>query len=298
MRLINRLSNTLRRLPNAFGRNEGRVAIAGGHRSVLLSRGSIRHVAFYPALPLKRAVAEPVVKPVIADRPPESHPAGQRIVFSDVRLNRGGREALAGIDLVLDERRVGVLGLNGSGKSTLLKLLVGLLAPTSGTVSIDGLSPCADAVAVRARTGFLFQSSDNQIVYPIVREDLAFGLKGNAEEVDRAITGALDRLGIANLKFRRIHELSGGERQLIALAGVLARDPRTILFDEPTSQLDLVNRNRFRDILAGLPQQAIVVTHDLELVDGFDRVVVVDAGRIVFDGNPADAVAFYRRRCG
>lgn len=294
MRLMLRLPDMLRRLTRAIGQRPDEVALAGGHASVLSSRGSIRHLAFYPAPPLATSMADPV----IADHPLDSHPVGQTIVFSNVRLERGGRSILAGIDLVLDEHRVGVLGLNGSGKSSLLKLMVGLLAPTSGSLSIDGLSPCADAATVRTRTGLLFQNADNQIVYPVVREDLAFGLGGHADEVDAAIDRSLDRLDIADLADRRIHELSGGERQLVVLAGVLARNPRTLLFDEPTSQLDLANRNRFRDVLAGLPQQAVVVSHDLDLVVGFDRVLVVDGGRIAFDGNPADAVGFYRRRCG
>lgn len=299
MRLTGRLPDMLRRLWNPLGDGSEEAAIAGGGRSVLFSRGSIRHVAFYRVPPLGTAAAGPLA----AGRPPgdphlEPRSFGQTVVFSDVRLNRGGRNTLAGIDLVLEERRVGVLGLNGSGKSSLLKLMVGLIAPTSGSVSVDGLSPTTDAATVRTRTGFLFQSADNQIVYPVVREDLAFGLEGNADEVDAAIMGALDRLGITHLSDRRIHELSGGERQLIALAGVLARNPRTVLFDEPTSQLDIANRNRLRDVIADLPQQAVVVTHDLDLVAGFDRVLVVDDGRIVSDGNPEDVVAFYRRRHG
>jgi len=293
MGLILRLSEMLRRLAKTFeGPHE--ITLAGGLGSVLQSGGSIRHVAFYRVAPLTAAAAEPVV----ADRHLEARPVGQTIVFSDLHLKRGDRPVLSGIDLALEERRVGVLGLNGSGKSSLLKLMVGLLPPTSGSVCIDGLVPSVDAASVRARTGFLFQSADNQIVYPIVREDLAFGLKGKAEEVDTVISEALDRLGIASLADRRIHELSGGERQLVALAGVLARNPRTILFDEPTSQLDLANRNRFRDVLAGLSQQAVVVTHDLDLVADFDRVLVVDNGRIAFDGSPEEAVAFYRRRHG
>ncbi|AWB07917.1 cobalt ABC transporter ATP-binding protein (plasmid) [Azospirillum humicireducens] len=289
----------LRRLRNSLGDGPGEAAIAGGGESVLFSRGSIRHVAFYRVPPLEEAAASPLAaERSLGDQRRDPRSFGQTVVFSDVRLNRGGRNTLAGIDLVLDERRIGVLGLNGSGKSSLLKLMVGLIVPTSGSVSVDGLSPSTDAAAVRTRTGFLFQSADNQIVYPIVREDLAFGLEGNAAEVDAAIMAALDRLGIARLADRRIHELSGGERQLIALAGVLARHPRTILFDEPTSQLDLANRNRLRDVLADLPQQAVVVTHDLDLVAGFDRVLVVDGGRIVSDGSPGDVVAFYRRRHG
>ncbi|NLH81992.1 MAG: ABC transporter ATP-binding protein [Phyllobacteriaceae bacterium] len=220
----------------------------------------------------------------------------QTIVFSDLGLTRDGRRVLGDIDLVLNEHRIGILGLNGSGKSSLLKLLIGLLAPTEGAVHVDGLEPSVDAGAVRARTGFLFQCADNQIVYPIVREDLAFGLPGLETDVDEVVMETLTRLGIADLADRRIHELSGGERQLVALAGVLARDPSTILFDEPTSQLDLANRNRFRDVLAVLPQQAIVVTHDLELVEDFDRVLVIEDGRVVCDGRPETAVAFYRRR--
>lgn len=304
MSLMRRLPDLLRRLPKAFGEGFGRTAVAGGGGSVLLSRGSIRHVAFYPVPPLKTAGAVPVTDAMPAAESPcepssaGQTSAGQTVVFSDVGLERGGRRTLAGIDLVLGERRIGLLGLNGSGKSSLLKLMVGLLAPTSGSVTIDGLSPTVDAAAVRRRTGFLFQSADNQIVYPIVREDLAFGLEGSAEAVAAAIAGALGRLGIGRLADRRIHELSGGERQLVALAGVLARNPRTILFDEPTSQLDLANRNRLCGVLDGLPQQAVVVTHDLDLVAGFDRVLVVGDGRIVADGDPAEAVAFYRRRYG
>ncbi|AWK88546.1 cobalt ABC transporter ATP-binding protein [Azospirillum thermophilum] len=288
---MRRLPDTLRRLANALGQGPDDVALAGGHKSLLLSRGSIRHVAFYPASPLTTA-------PVTVDHAPEPDPVAQTIVFSDVGLERGGRSILAGIDLVLEERRIGVLGLNGCGKSSLLKLMVGLLPPSSGSVRVDGLEPCADAAAVRARTGLLFQNADNQIVYPVVRDDLAFGLGGHAGEVDAAIARSLERLGIAGLADRRIHELSGGERQLVVLAGVLARNPRTLLFDEPTSQLDLANRNRFRDLLADLPQQAVVVSHDLDLVAGFDRVLVVGDGRIAFDGSPEDATGFYRRSCG
>ena len=204
------------------------------------------------------------------------------------------------MSLTLGEPRVGIVGLNGSGKSTLLKSIIGLVAPTSGAIGVDGRDSVKEARAIRADTGFLFQNPDNQIVFPIVAEDLAFGLKNHgfskAETAER-VAGALERLGIAGLARRRIHELSGGEKQLVALAGVLAMGPKTVLFDEPTSQLDLKNRNRLRDLLAALPEQAIVVAHDLELLADFDRVVVIEAGRIVHDGAAAEALAFYRERC-
>ncbi|WP_228259681.1 energy-coupling factor ABC transporter ATP-binding protein [Siculibacillus lacustris] len=206
---------------------------------------------------------------------------------------------LDGLSLTLTERRIGIVGRNGSGKSTLLKSLIGLVAPTEGTIIVDGRDSITDARAIRAVTGFLFQNPDNQIVFPIVAEDLAFGLKNHG--FDRAQTAArvdaaLDRLDIRALGRRRIHELSGGEKQLVALAGVLALGPKTVLFDEPTSQLDLHNRNRFRAVLAAMPEQAVVVAHDLELLDDFDRVLVIDAGRIVADDRPSRALALYRER--
>lgn len=291
-----RLFEKLRRLWETTEYGSDEVVVSGGRRQGLMRNGSIRHVAFHRLSPQVAAEAETApARPAPRRRNPAD---GQIVVFSDLGLERDGRVVLSGIDLVLAERRVGILGLNGSGKSSLLKLMVGLLAPTSGGLSLDGLAPCEATATVRARTGFLFQCADNQIVYPIVREDLAFGLDGREEDVEAAIAGALDRLGIADLAERRIHELSGGERQLVALAGVLARDPSTILFDEPTSQLDLANRNRFCDALAALPQQAIVVTHDLDLVADFDRVLVIVDGSIAFDGAPAKAVDFYRRRHG
>jgi biotin transport system ATP-binding protein len=228
------------------------------------------------------------------------NPGAQTIAFGDVSLTREGREVLHHVDFRADEARIGLLGLNGSGKSTLLRLMIGLVAPSSGTVTMSGLDPRRDATTVRDRTGFLFQTPDNQIVYPIVKEDLAFGLKARGlspDAVASRITASLARLGIADLASRRVHELSGGERQLVALAGVLTRAPATILFDEPTSQLDLANRNRFRRLLAGMSEQAIVATHDLELVEDFDRVLVIDAGRIIVDAQPSEAVARYRDLC-
>ena len=248
----------------------------------------------------RRDVEKPASEAVLSGlHAPAGHGA-QAIAFCDVSLTRDGRDVLRQIDFRADEARIGILGLNGSGKSTLLRLMIGLVTPTTGTVTIDGLNPRRDAITVRNNTGFLFQTPDNQIVCPIVEEDLAFGLKARGltgDAMTARIMASLTRLGIADLASRRVHELSGGERQLVALAGVLTRAPATILFDEPTSQLDLANRNRFRRLLAGMAEQAIVATHDLELVEDFDRVLVIDGGRIIVDAAPAEAVARYRDIC-
>jgi len=231
--------------------------------------------------------------------PPE--PPRQTIQFDAVTVAREGRVALDGVSLRLDERRIGIVGLNGSGKSTLLKTIIGLVAPSAGKVTVDGLDPSTDARLVRATTGLLFQNPDNQIVFPIVADDLAFGLKNHgwskAETAERG-RAALARLGIEALASRRIHELSGGEKQLVALAGLLAVAPKTLLFDEPTSQLDLRNRNRLARLMAGLPEQLIVVAHDLDLLADFERVLVLEDGRVVFDGVAAEAIACHRERAG
>lgn len=239
--------------------------------------------------------------PTSSGSPPSDGPVSPRqsLRFEALSVTREGRVALDGVSLVLEERRVGIVGLNGSGKSTLLKTVIGLVTPTAGRVTVDGLDPVRDARAVRATTGLLFQNPDNQIVFPIVADDLAFGLKnhgwGKAETRERA-TAALARLGIEALATRRIHELSGGEKQLVALAGLLAVEPKTLLFDEPTSQLDLSNRNRLARLLRALPEQVIVVAHDLELLAEFERVIVLEAGRVAFDGAADAAIAFHRER--
>lgn len=299
MTTLSKLARGLRQLLGIGARRARRAACAGP-QSVFVSGGSIRHVAFHRVQPLpeyraRRGLDRPF-DGVAGQIPPAAEKVGQRIAFSHLGLERGGRRVLEDVDCVLAEHRIGILGLNGSGKSSLLKLMVGLLAPSAGLVELDGLDPVRATVQVRSRTGYLFQSVDNQIVYPIVREDLAFGLTGVDGDVEAVVQAALRRLHIEHLADRRIHELSGGERQLVALAGVLARDPLTVLFDEPTSSLDLANRNHFCRVLDELPQQAIVVTHDLDLVETFDRALVVSDGRVVFDGRPDAAVRFYRGR--
>lgn len=209
-------------------------------------------------------------------------------------------EVLRGVSVSLAERRIGIVGPNGAGKSTLARLINGLVQPTSGSVRVDGLDTRHDLKAVRRRVGFVFQNPENQIVFPIVREDLAFGLKHlepDRTQRETRIDAQLDALGVKHLADRSSHTLSGGERQLVALAAVLVMEPALIVFDEPTTQLDLRNRNRVRRAIAGLPQAAIVVSHDLELLEDFERVLVVRDGGIAADDTPAAALRWYREHC-
>ncbi len=233
-------------------------------------------------------------KPVTPPAP--SGPGRRGIELSGVSVTREGTEVLAGIDLVLEEHRIAVIGLNGSGKSTLVRLLNGLLLPDRGTVRVGDLTTAEDAKAIRRQVGFVFQHPENQIVMPQVAEDIAFGVKNLGLRGDRLtarVEEILHRLGIAHLRERESYALSGGEKQLVALASVLVMDPATIVFDEPTTMLDRRNRRRLQATIETLDQQAIVVTHDLEMIGDYDRALVVHEGRIALDSTPAEAVEYY-----
>jgi biotin transport system ATP-binding protein len=207
-----------------------------------------------------------------------------------------GRQALQPLSVTLTERRIGVIGLNGSGKTTFARLINGLNKPSAGKVSVNGLDTVSDAKAVLQTVGFIFQNPQNQIILPIVRDDVAFGLKrlgiGRAETENR-VKAVLSRLGIPHLEERRAHELSGGELQLAALAALLVTDPQILILDEPTNQLDLKNRTIVEKTMAALSQALVVITHDLSLVAGFDRVLVFHEGALVADAGPEEAVAHY-----
>jgi biotin transport system ATP-binding protein len=231
---------------------------------------------------------------------PSAPPGSQRpdIRLTGVTVTREGQDVLRDVDLSLDEERIAVIGLNGSGKSTLVRLLNGLLLPTRGTVQVGGLSTAKDAKLIRRQVGFVFQNPENQIVMPLVAEDLAFGAKNlglRGDELTARVDGVLERLGISHLAERESYALSGGEKQLVALASVLVMEPSTIVFDEPTTMLDRRNRRRLQATIDELDQRAIVVTHDLDLIGDYQRVLVVHEGRIAFDGAPGPAVDSY---CG
>ncbi|WP_067541364.1 energy-coupling factor ABC transporter ATP-binding protein [Nocardia crassostreae] len=218
------------------------------------------------------------------------------IELTGVSHRFGEREVLRGIDLTLREDWIAVIGSNGSGKSTFTRLLNGLQVPTEGQVRVDGLDTRKQGKAVRRQVGFVFQDPDVQIVMPTVAEDLAFGLKhhglGKAEIADR-VTEVLADYGLTDYRDHPAHLLSGGQKQMLAIAAVLAVRPKYVIFDEPTTLLDLRNKRRITTLLHDLPQQVVVISHDLDLLTDFDRVLVFDEGHIVADGPPADSIARY-----
>lgn len=213
----------------------------------------------------------------------------------------GDRPVLHDVNVSLSERRVAVIGANGSGKSTFARLLNGLVIPDTGTVRVDGIDTRADGAGVRQRVGFVFTDPDAQIVMPTVGEDVAFSLRrhklGRAER-ERAVAEQLQLFGLSEHADHPAHLLSGGQKQLLALCSILVTEPKVLVCDEPTTLLDLRNARRVTDLLAGLPQQIVLITHDLETVLSYERVLVFDTGAVVYDGPPDAAVAHYRSLSG
>ena len=219
------------------------------------------------------------------------------IVFDGVSHSFGDRPVLHDLSLTLTERRIGIVGANGSGKSTLVRLINGLVTPDAGTVTVDGLLVAKNAREVRRRVGFIFTNPDNQIVMPTVEEDVAFSLRKrglSAAEIAGRTREALDRFGLSAHAAHPAHRLSGGQKQLLALAAVLVGEPRVVVADEPTTLLDARNSRRIADLFRAMTQQVIVVTHQLDLLEDFDRVICIEEGSIVADGAPAVAIDAYR----
>jgi len=209
----------------------------------------------------------------------------------------GERAVLRGIDLTLTEARIGLVGANGSGKSTLARMINGLVLPSRGRVLVDGLDTRDRGARIRRRVGFVFTDPDAQIVMPTVAEDVAFSLRRSGLDAARKrerVTAALERFGLAGHADHPAHLLSGGQKQLLALTSVLVTEPQVLVCDEPTTLLDARNARSVTRLLAGLEQQVIVVTHHLDLLTGFDRVVVLEEGRVVADGPVEESLAAYR----
>lgn len=210
----------------------------------------------------------------------------------------GDRVVLRDLTVTLTERRIGIVGANGSGKSTFARLLNGLVIPSDGTVRVEGVDTRRGGAKVRRMVGFVFTDPDNQIIMPTVAEDVAFSLrraKLTPAETRRRVTEALDRFGLAGHADHPAHLLSGGQKQLLAIASVLATEPDTVVCDEPTTLLDLRNARGVGELLNQLPQRIVLVTHHLELLAGYERVLVFDEGALVADGPPETSLQFYRQ---
>lgn len=210
-----------------------------------------------------------------------------------------GADGPALADLTFELRAgeyAGIVGPNGGGKSTLVRLLNGLLRADSGSVSVGGLDPATEPFEVRRKVGMLFQNPENGLVAPFVEDDVAFGLENlgtRREEMRERVREAIRAVGLEGYERREPHTLSGGEKQRVALAGLLALEPEVLLLDEPTSMLDAAGRGEILERLEGLQGTRTVlhVTHHLEELLDADRVLVLNAGKLVADVRPERLVS-------
>lgn len=210
----------------------------------------------------------------------------------------GGERVLAlrGIDLTIERGEfVALIGSNGSGKSTLASHFNGLLLPTAGEVWVDGLltSDPRHLWEVRQRVGMVFQNPDNQLVAGTVEEDVAFGPENLVlppSEIRRRVDTALALVGLQDYRTHPPQMLSGGQKQLVAIAGVLAARPSCIVFDEPTSMLDPPSRRRILDTVRRLNVHegitVVLITQSMREAVMADRVLVMHAGQVAMDGPP------------
>ncbi|NIY74443.1 ABC transporter ATP-binding protein [Thalassospira sp. HF15] len=181
---------------------------------------------------------------------------------------RAGQNVLNNVSLTLDPgERLFLAGPNGAGKSTLLRIVVGLIKPHAGEIRAFGTPRFTDTEFhdLRCRVGFIVQDPDDQLFCPTVIEDIAFGplnLGASREEALAIVDEVLEQLHLTHLRERITHELSGGEKRLVSVAAVLAMKPDVLLLDEPTNALDEENMHRLEEILLGLPQAMILVSHD------------------------------------
>ena len=207
-----------------------------------------------------------------------------------------GHVAVDNLNLSIKEGdSVGIIGANGAGKSTLLLSLVGIAPISQGKINVNGMEVCKTSLAqVRKKIGMVFQNPDDQLFMTHVYEDIAFGPRNYGlpeEEVRVRVRETMEKLDIAHLARRLPSKLSGGEKRMVAIAGVLAMDPILMLFDEPTSFLDPKSRRTLLPVLEKLPVTKVIATHDLELALSIcNRVLLLQEGKLVADGNPKDII--------
>lgn len=221
------------------------------------------------------------------------------IAVDAVSVLLDGHPVLRDVSVDLTAPTIAVIGANGSGKSTFARLLNGLVTPSTGEVRVHGLDTVRDRAALRRRVGFVFTNPDAQILMPTPAEDLALSLRGRTKaEVALRVRDTLAAHGLADHADVPASSLSGGQKQMLALASVLITEPRLIVADEPTTLLDLRNSRRIGDLLLAQHAQVVLVTHDLELAGRCETAMLFDDGRITAAGEPSAVITAYRRACG
>ena len=203
-----------------------------------------------------------------------------------------GYKAIKGVSFHVNEgEKLGIIGANGAGKSTMLKLLTGILTLENGEIIIeDSVLNKKNLKEIRKKVGFVFQESDNQLFMNSVYDDIAFGLRKNKKDeknIESKVDTVLDKFKIERLRNKQIYKLSGGEKKVVAIAGVIVMNPNIIIMDEVTAYLDPKSRRTIINLIISLEQTIIIASHDLDMIlDVCDRVLIFNNGEIIEEGAP------------
>lgn len=219
------------------------------------------------------------------------------IEIRQVQLMRNHQPLFDALNLNLSEARIGLIGSNGAGKSSLAQLCNGLLQPNCGEVVCDGINARQGPRALARTVGYVFQNPDHQMIFPTVAEELAFSLQQCGYSRQAARTEALHYLAQHQRTAwadRSVMSLSEGQKQWLCIHAVLMMTPKTLVLDEPYAALDLASRFALSTLLAALPQQIVLITHELEPLAHFDRILWLEAGRLQADGPPSEVLPQYQ----
>ena len=216
------------------------------------------------------------------------------LTIKNLEFSYPDMSVLRGIDLQINEgETVGLIGPNGVGKTTLFHTICGLLKPTGGSVSLFDNE--VKLKRFNPDVGLLFQYPDDQLFSPSVSADIAFGEENMGLEPDAVgskVKAAMEKTGICHLADRPPHQLSGGQKRMVAIAGILAMSPKLVIYDEPSANLDMRSRRRLINFIKESEETVLVASHDLEMIlELCDRVIVLNEGQIVADGTPADIMS-------
>lgn len=226
------------------------------------------------------------------DSPNETAP----VRLSGIALALAGRQVLSDVNLTLGERRIGIVGRNGSGKSTLARVLTGLVAPDAGKAEVMGIDVARDRRAAIRAVGILFQNPEHQIIFPTVGEELAFGLRQQGQgraEVRERVRAMLARFGRSDWEERSVEALSQGQKHLVCLMAVLMSEPALIVLDEPFTGLDIPTMRALQRHFDALAPMLVHITHDTAALDGYERVIWLEGGRIHRDGSAVPVLEEY-----